>query len=203
VKAPEAPDAALHRTGKEGAAYLRDLLAAAGMTQAAAARAVGVDPRTMRRYLSADAGARLDAPYAVQFALERLAVCAGHGKRSTMSARAKGATMKGIALVAALLAAAAGYVRADDLIVTWPGGGALVYADGQIVDVQEGAEGGTVYFQTNNPPTHTQTDRLFVDGFEPKRWDWWVFEHGGPGHGTGMCTMSRSASTVILDCAGD
>ncbi|MGV0954565.1 MAG: helix-turn-helix domain-containing protein [Fluviibacter sp.] len=48
--------------------YFRDLIARAGLTQVDAARRIGVDPRTMRRYLAGDA-----VPYPVQVTLEILA----------------------------------------------------------------------------------------------------------------------------------
>lgn len=62
-----APDASLHRTGDAGVAYRRALVARTGLTQAQVAERIGVDARTMRRYLASD------APYTAQFALEQLA----------------------------------------------------------------------------------------------------------------------------------
>lgn len=54
--------------------YLRALINKAGLTQKAAAQAVGISPRTMRRYLAfANSDNYQIAPYAVQFALECLA----------------------------------------------------------------------------------------------------------------------------------
>lgn len=52
-------------------AYLRDLLARAGLSQREAARRVGISDRMMRYYLSDDPAAPR-APYAVQYALENL-----------------------------------------------------------------------------------------------------------------------------------
>lgn len=49
--------------------YLRELIDAAGISQQEAARRLGIDPRTMRRYLS---GSRA-IPYAAQYCLEALA----------------------------------------------------------------------------------------------------------------------------------
>ena len=55
--------------------YLRGLLARAGVSQQAAARAIGISPRTMRYYLtSPNAAGYRPAPYAVQYALEMLAL---------------------------------------------------------------------------------------------------------------------------------
>ena len=48
--------------------YLRSLIEAAGLSQRAAAEAIGIGERTMRYYLSGDR----TAPYPVQFALESL-----------------------------------------------------------------------------------------------------------------------------------
>ena len=48
--------------------YLRSLIEGAGLSQRAAARAIGLSERTIRYYLS---GQR-EAPYTVQFALECL-----------------------------------------------------------------------------------------------------------------------------------
>ena len=53
------------------ARYLRELVDRAGISQVEAAHRLGIDPRTMRRYLAAD-DAR-EAPYVVQYALEALA----------------------------------------------------------------------------------------------------------------------------------
>lgn len=66
------PDSNLHNPN---AAYLRALISRTGLSQQAIARRIGVSPRRMRAYLSANAGA--PAPYLVQFALEALAAAAG------------------------------------------------------------------------------------------------------------------------------
>lgn len=63
------PDARLHNPNP---VYLRELLARAGLSQAAAAARLGVNPRTMRSYL-ADGASRAPASYVVQYALEQLA----------------------------------------------------------------------------------------------------------------------------------
>jgi transcriptional regulator with XRE-family HTH domain len=60
------PDASKHDPRPE---YLRALLQQAGVSQRAAARQIGISERVMRYYL---AGER-DAPYPVQYAIERLA----------------------------------------------------------------------------------------------------------------------------------
>jgi len=70
TKNPRLPDAALHRSEPD---YLRELLAAAKLSQRSAARVVGVDERTMRYYASGDS----PMPYPVQFCLETLAANAG------------------------------------------------------------------------------------------------------------------------------
>lgn len=62
------PDSARHDPRPE---YLRALVGRAGITQEQAARAMAINPRTLRRYL--DAGDKQRAPYLVQFALEALA----------------------------------------------------------------------------------------------------------------------------------
>jgi transcriptional regulator with XRE-family HTH domain len=55
-------------------AYLRSLIAQAGLTQSQAAEALGFKPRMMRYYLSDEAGDNhRAAPYLVQFGLECLA----------------------------------------------------------------------------------------------------------------------------------
>lgn len=66
------PDASKHNPSPE---YLRALLAKAGLSQSEAARLIGIDPRTMRSYLSdaATVSRSSRAPYSVQFALESLA----------------------------------------------------------------------------------------------------------------------------------
>jgi transcriptional regulator with XRE-family HTH domain len=65
------PDASRHTTRP---AYLRDLLEAAGLSQQQAAHALGVDPRTLRRWLQ-EPGTEGAAPipYVAQYCLEALA----------------------------------------------------------------------------------------------------------------------------------
>jgi hypothetical protein len=63
------PDARLHNPDP---LYLRELIAASGLTQVAAAQTIGIDPRVLRLYLSSDPKTST-APYPVQYALERLA----------------------------------------------------------------------------------------------------------------------------------
>lgn len=63
------PNAAKHNPDP---AYLRELLERAGLSQREAARLIGITDRMMRYYLSDDPAAPR-APYAVQYALERLA----------------------------------------------------------------------------------------------------------------------------------
>ena len=53
------------------ARYLRELIERSGLSQVEAAHRLGINPRTMRRYL--DPGAGRPAPYVVQYALEALA----------------------------------------------------------------------------------------------------------------------------------
>ena len=60
------PDPSKHRPYDTD--YLRSLVEGAGLSQRAAARAVGINERTMRYYLSGDN----PCPYSVQFALESL-----------------------------------------------------------------------------------------------------------------------------------
>jgi len=64
------PDASKHNPAP---LYLRGLLAQAGLSQQAAARAIGISPRVMRYYLAEQTGDFREAPYAVQYALEQLA----------------------------------------------------------------------------------------------------------------------------------
>lgn len=65
-----APDQARHNPDP---AYLRGLIDRAGISQREAARRIGISERVMRQYLSdRDAATALEAPYPVQFALERL-----------------------------------------------------------------------------------------------------------------------------------
>ncbi len=51
--------------------YLRRLVEDSGLSQVQAARRLGLDPRTVRRYLAEDDPR--EAPYVVQYALEALA----------------------------------------------------------------------------------------------------------------------------------
>lgn len=64
------PDASQHDPSPE---YIRALLSATGMTGREVAQAIGVSPRMLRYYI-AESGAHCPAPYAVQFALESLAL---------------------------------------------------------------------------------------------------------------------------------
>lgn len=66
------PDAGLHRSDPN---YLRELLAAANLSQRAAARLIGIDERSMRNYASG----KREIPYVLQYCLEVLA--AGTGPR--------------------------------------------------------------------------------------------------------------------------
>lgn len=63
------PDASQHNPDP---AYLRQLVAEAGLTQNDAAATIGCSPRAFRSYLST-ARDHVDAPYSVQFCLEVLA----------------------------------------------------------------------------------------------------------------------------------
>lgn len=63
------PDATRHNPDP---AYLRGLLSAAGISQRAAARRIGVSERVMRYYLSPKSADYRPAPYVVQYALECL-----------------------------------------------------------------------------------------------------------------------------------
>ena len=65
------PDARLHNPDPT---YLRSLIERAGLSQRAAARALGVDERSMRAYLAdREMKTAVAAPYLVQYGLERLA----------------------------------------------------------------------------------------------------------------------------------
>jgi len=67
------PDAAKHYNGSPE--YLRGLIEAAGVGQNTAADLVGISPRMMRYYVGEEGTEQhRPAPYAVQFALECLAV---------------------------------------------------------------------------------------------------------------------------------
>lgn len=73
------PDASLHDPSP---AYLRSLLETAGISQEAAATALGITDRVMRYYLSRQESATYrPAPYAIQYALEQLAAYSAN-KRS-------------------------------------------------------------------------------------------------------------------------
>lgn len=63
------PDASRYRPDP---AYLRELIAASGLSQRQAAFRIGIGERTMRQYL-ATTGRHDKAPYPVQYALECLA----------------------------------------------------------------------------------------------------------------------------------
>jgi predicted transcriptional regulator len=54
------------------ARYLRDLIAAAGHSQVSAAKAIGISPRSMRRYVSTSRGVYREPPRPVVLALEAL-----------------------------------------------------------------------------------------------------------------------------------
>lgn len=66
------PDASLHDPAPD---YLRSLIARSGLSQRGAARAIGVSERQMRYYLAepGSTARHAQAPYPVQYALERLA----------------------------------------------------------------------------------------------------------------------------------
>ncbi len=65
------PDSKKHNPSPD---YLRSLVEKTGMSQRKVARTIGIDERTFRAYLAnSNASSALDAPYAVQFALECLA----------------------------------------------------------------------------------------------------------------------------------
>ena len=66
------PDVSLHNPE---AAYMRSLVSACGMTQADAAKALGLSERVMRYYLSLNEDTFRPAPYTVQYTLEQLAAC--------------------------------------------------------------------------------------------------------------------------------
>lgn len=63
---PTPPDATRHLPQPD---YLRALLETAGLTQNAAADAIGIDHRSMRRYLLGER----PIPYLVQYGVEQLA----------------------------------------------------------------------------------------------------------------------------------
>lgn len=63
------PDASNHDPRPE---YIRALLSRTGLTQREAARRIGVSERMMRYYVASSDADHRDAPYTVQYALERL-----------------------------------------------------------------------------------------------------------------------------------
>lgn len=71
----EAPDCDRYHDANPD--YLRRLVERSGLSQRLAARRIGIDPRTLRQYLSnREASTALKAPYYVQVALECLAEAA-------------------------------------------------------------------------------------------------------------------------------
>lgn len=64
------PNAKLHNPDPF---YLRELVAASGHTQLEAAELIGISLRAMHNYLALAHDKRREAPYAIQYALERLA----------------------------------------------------------------------------------------------------------------------------------
>lgn len=63
------PDATRHNPSPD---YLRALLERAGVSQREAARRIGISERMMRYYLAPPDADHRPAPYAIQYALERL-----------------------------------------------------------------------------------------------------------------------------------
>lgn len=63
------PDSTKHNPNP---AYLRSLLEKASLTQRAVAEAIGISPRLLRYYLTDRDGDYREAPYPVQYAIERL-----------------------------------------------------------------------------------------------------------------------------------
>ena len=59
-------------TKKQGAPYIRDLIERAGLNQVTAARAIGLSPRAMRRYVSLHRKVYREPPRPVVLALEAL-----------------------------------------------------------------------------------------------------------------------------------
>ena len=57
---------------KHTAAYMRKLISRAGLNQCSAARAIGISPRAMRRYVSEDRKVYRQPPTPVVMALEGL-----------------------------------------------------------------------------------------------------------------------------------
>lgn len=64
------PDVSLHNPES---VYMRSLVSACGLTQAEAAKALGLSERVMRYYLSQNDDTFRPAPYTVQYTLEQLA----------------------------------------------------------------------------------------------------------------------------------
>ena len=63
--------------------YLRSLIEKAGLTQAKTAELVGIEARTMRRYLAfRDSPNYQKAPYAIQYAMEALAFFSAQNSNS-------------------------------------------------------------------------------------------------------------------------
>lgn len=62
---------------KQTAAYLRSLIERAGLNQVTAAQAIGISPRTMRRYVSERRRVWREPPMPVVLALEGLEVRRG------------------------------------------------------------------------------------------------------------------------------
>jgi hypothetical protein len=59
-------------TKKSNATYVRELIARAGLNQVTAALAIGISPRTMRRYVSLHRKVYREPPRPVVLALEAL-----------------------------------------------------------------------------------------------------------------------------------
>ncbi len=59
------PDASTHDSSKE---YCRDLVLSTGLTRVPLCKLIGIDERTLRRYMSGER----KVPYPIQFALECL-----------------------------------------------------------------------------------------------------------------------------------
>jgi predicted transcriptional regulator len=81
------PDARLYR---HDPAHLRELVKRTGLSQGQCADALGIDHRTMRRYL--DTRGTFPAPYCVAFALHCLAVAREREAKSVRRIATKGLT---------------------------------------------------------------------------------------------------------------